>query len=96
MSITVFKHEISLHLGAKCKWSHIKLHKAEGTKHLVWGKLSLYIEDLTSAHYAVCAECNSSEIGEVSTGDESLTICDGCRSVEQGYKYLTKREYEAL
>ena len=31
-----------------------------------------------------CKECDSTEIGEQSAGDEGWTICQSCQSVEQG------------
>ena len=36
--------------------------------------------------YAIqaCKECDSTEVGEQSAGDESWTICRSCQSVEQG------------
>lgn len=36
----------------------------------------------------VCAECESPDAREVSYGDEGLTVCPDCQSVEQGYKYV--------
>lgn len=68
----------------------------DGYVHIVFGRLSLVIEKWDIERYAVCAECESTEIGEVSSGDEGWTVCQDCRTVEGDYKYLNKREFERL
>jgi len=34
----------------------------------------------------VCKVCGDQEAHEVSAGDEGLTVCDACKSIEGGYK----------
>lgn len=43
----------------------------------------------------ICAQCGSPEIGEKSFGDEGLTACEDCQSIEGGYQWITTREAEA-
>lgn len=78
-------------------WSHFKKHRLvynDRGGHIVWGKLSLHWEDTSEQCYPVCRECDSPDIGERSWGDESLTVCDSCETVEGGYKYVSLKEYE--
>lgn len=44
--------------------------------------------------FLVCAECGSISIGEVSYGDEGLTVCRSCGTVAGGYREVTEEEYE--
>jgi hypothetical protein len=67
-----------------------------GTWHLVFGKLSIHIQDMELECHAICAECNSPEIGEVSFGDDGVTVCPDCQSIEQGYRYVSANELENL
>lgn len=92
---TIGKYDIELSNSALWPWTHFKIHKRESCVHVVWGRLSLIVDDWTREVYATCAVCGSSEIGEVQAGDEGLTVCQDCQSIEQGYKYLNKREYYA-
>lgn len=101
MYFSLGKYDISVNLRAKRPWSHFKIHthsKDHYSKHLVWGKLSLQIEDAVSesADYSACKLCDSTEISFIPEGDEGLTICQDCGAVEQGYQYLSKRQWEAL
>ncbi len=41
---------------------------------------------------ATCGECGSLDIGEVQAGDEGWTVCQGCQTIEGGYKYITEAE----
>ena len=77
---------------ARCEWTHFRVHKGEASRHIVWGRLSLVVEDGTAPVVATCAQCGSLEIGEEHAGDEGWTVCRDCRSVEQGYKYISRRE----
>lgn len=79
---------------ARQPWAHFKIHRGENTRHLVWGRLSIHVEDVTAEVYRLCNVCGSAEIGEVSSGNEGLTVCQSCGSVEQGYKYVNLTEYE--
>ena len=51
-------------------------------------------DEIDSQEYRLCKECGSADIGEHRAGDEGYIICGSCRSVEQGYKYVTAAEYE--
>lgn len=94
MKLTFFKWDIEVNLRAQHSWSHLRILRVNGYKHLVWGKLSIVVENWTLEIHALCSQCNSPEIGEVSWGDEGLTVCQSCGSIEQGYDYVNLREYE--
>lgn len=97
MSITLGKYDLEMDLLARRPWTHFKINHRSGVRHLVWGRISILIEDWTREDYArICSQCDSDEIGEVSSGDEGCTVCEACGAVEQGYRYLNKREYEAI
>jgi hypothetical protein len=93
---TIWKYDFTIDLRARREWNDFKVFKSEGTRHIVWGKLSFLVEDWTLEIHPVCAQCDSWEIDEHSVGDESFTICGSCRSIEQGYRYVNLREYERL
>lgn len=40
----------------------------------------------------VCACCMSPDAKEISYGDESLTHCPECETIEGGYKYIHESE----
>lgn len=92
--LTFFNWDIAAGLTARWNWTHFKIHHTEFSWHMVWGKLSILIENWTIECHTVCAECDSADIGEVSHGDEGWTVCRSCRSIEQGYRYVNLREYE--
>lgn len=92
---TLGKYDLQLGRALR-PWSYFKVHKTDTTWHLVWGSISLFIEDWTAKVYTCCKVCQSPDIGEKSLGDESWTICESCGSIEQGYRYLNKREWEKL
>lgn len=95
MRLTILNWIVSASLRARWDWTHFRIHRTEYSTHLVWGKLSIQIENWAIQCHAVCAECGSGEIGEVSSGDEGWTVCQSCQSVEQGYRYVNLKEYEA-
>lgn len=94
MRTTIGNFDLEVSLRALKPWRHFKIHRTDTARHLVWGKLSIHIEDWTMEVHKVCAECGSRDVGERGYGDEYLTVCSSCRSVEQGYKYVNLREYE--
>lgn len=94
IKFTCFNWDIRISLAARQPWTHFKVHHTEYSMHIVWGKLSIMIENWKLEVHQVCAECGSSDISEQDCGDEYLTICSSCRSVEQGYKYVNLREFE--
>jgi hypothetical protein len=77
---------------ARCAWTHFKILRMESGRHIVWGKLSITVEDGTLECIPTCAQCGSFEAKEVAAGDEGWTVCPDCRSVEGGYKYITTRQ----
>lgn len=93
---TIGNYDIDLNTNAKVSWLKPKLYKRDNYSHFVWGKLSIIVENWTLDNYPICAECESTEIGEIGHGDEQWTVCPDCRSVEQGYIYLNKRQFETL
>jgi hypothetical protein len=96
MRARIGKYSIELNARARWPFKHFKVHKGEASTHVVWGKLSLVIDDMKAEVYKVCSQCGSTEIGEVRFGDEGLTVCRSCCSVEQGYDYISLEEYERL
>jgi hypothetical protein len=94
---TIGKWDIEFTNRSMHKWTHFKTHRFnEGQLYVVWGPLTVMVEDWTAETYALCAQCDSTDIGEVGYGDEGLTVCSDCQSVEQGYKYVNKREFERM
>jgi hypothetical protein len=94
MRITILNWDVSIGFRARCAWDSFKLYHGESTHHLVWGKFSIYIENWTLEVHRVCAECDSTDVGEIHHGDEGWTVCQSCQSVESGYRYVNLREYE--
>lgn len=90
MNFTLGKYDIDLNFRACRKWTDPRWFKhRNGDRQFVWGRLSVHVEDWAAEKYALCAECGSDEIGEI--GD--CTVCAACQSIEQGYRYVNKREY---
>lgn len=96
MNFTIFNYNIRIGMTARWPWSCFKIHKYDYSRHLVWGKLSICVENWALEVHPICKECKSTEISEVSSGDESLTVCQACNSIEQGYEYVNLHEYEKL
>ena len=90
MRFTVGNYDFRVSTTARKPWTSFKIHTSEIGKHLVWGKLSASYDNWALEVHPICAECGSSEIGE--SGE--LTVCQACRSVEQGYRYVNLREFE--
>lgn len=95
MHSTILNWDLSISLTARHACSHVKLYRHDGAFHLVWGKLSILIENWTLEIHPLCAECGSVEVGEMRHGDEGWTVCQSCRSIESGYRYVNLREYNA-
>lgn len=94
LRMTIGKYDITFKTHAKCELNHFKIHRRDGGKHIVWWKFSLLIEDWKAEIYPICAECGSQGIGEIGCGNEGWSFCESCRSVECGYVYVNKREYD--
>ncbi len=94
-TLSIGRYDVTLSTTARRAWNDFKVFPLEcGGRHIVWGRLSLMLEDGCTECIPTCTECGSREIGEVSSGDEGWTVCQACRSVERGYVYLTKRGAE--
>jgi hypothetical protein len=97
MVVNIFNWCIELHFRARKPWTHFKIwglqYNTRG-RHIVWGRMSLHFENVVEKCYPVCRECSSPDIGEKSAGDESFTVCDSCQTVEGGYAYISRAEYE--
>jgi hypothetical protein len=99
MTFNIKQYRFSIQLRSKYYGSFFKAFKCV-EEHVVYtrilsiGRLRFELEDMETEHIATCAVCDSTEIGEVWAGDEGLTRCQDCGSVEQGYKYISQREYE--
>lgn len=89
----LFNHTLEISLSSLRPWTHCKLHnrKALKYKHLVWGKLSILWGQPHLAEMHVCAECYE-EIQLV--GNDYLSFCEGCQSIEGSTKYITVEEWE--
>jgi len=96
INFSLFQWDISIDLAALRDWNEFKVFKdrSEGYFHLVWGRISILIENGELECIPTCAECGSEEIGEISSGDEGWTVCLSCRSVEQGYTYISRRAFD--
>lgn len=95
MKLAIGRFDINAHLRARRKWREgPRWFKGDAERHFVWGRISVHVEDGEAEVVPTCAACDSDEIGEQSRGDESWTICTACRSVEQGYVYVSRREAE--
>lgn len=96
MRFSIANYDVSVQLHARRPWTHFKIHNRAhiGVWHLVWGKLSIYVENATLPVYPTCGECGSTEIGEVSCGDEGWTVCPDCGTIEGEYIYLSSREID--
>ena len=107
MRIALGRYRLTVRLHARCPWTHFKTYKyREGSmyfgpvyaRHLVWGRLSILLEDIDLELFGTCKLCGSYDIAEQSGGmdsDESWTVCDNCGAIEQGYTYLSIRQLEA-
>lgn len=94
---SIGKYDVTICNTSRRSWKEGLLkfrYRDEATVHYILGCLSILIEDATAEVYRICAECGSDEIGEQSYGDEGWTVCQACRSVEQGYEYISKRQME--
>jgi hypothetical protein len=93
---TVGRWVIEISTRARREWNHIHHWRSRETtaQSWIWGRFVFGIEDWTAEVYPLCAQCDSPDIGEVSCGDEGWTVCQSCRSVEQGYRYVNLREFE--
>jgi hypothetical protein len=96
LRFTIGHYDFSIDFRAKREWNDFKVFKSEGTRHIVWGRLSILVENWFIEIHPVCAQCGSWEINETWARDEGWTICQSCRSIEGGYNYVNLREYEKL
>lgn len=94
MRFTLGRYDFSIGLHARFGFSHFRIHRSETTWHMVWGKLSVHVEDWSIEAHRLCLQCNSPDIAEVHAGDEGVTVCSSCRTVEGEYKYVNAREYD--
>ena len=96
LDFTLGRWDVSVSRARRSFLEFPRKRRTENGMHCIWGIFSLSIEDRLTECYAVCACCNSPEIGERFSGDEGWTVCEECGAVEQGYEYLNKIQYEAL
>lgn len=94
MIFTINKWRVSISFKANRPWTYSRIYKYEYGMRIVWYRLSVSIDDMELVHIPICKLCDSDEIGEVHAGDESWTMCRSCRAIEQGYKYISLKEYE--
>lgn len=94
MLFTIGNLDVRADLRSRQPWTHFRIHRTEYSRHLVWGKLSILVENWALEVHPICGQCGSGEVGEVGSGDEGWTVCQSCRSVEGGYEYVNLRKYE--
>ena len=94
MNFTFGRFDVSLNLRSRRRWNTVYYRRDSTELRLVWGRVSLHIEDWQAEVHPTCKQCGSADIAERSYGDEGWTVCDSCQSVEGGYVYVNKREYE--
>lgn len=92
--------DVELSNGARWGWGHLKLHKSRDGHyrnaklnglHLVWGKLSLNVNQHYLIEYTVCADC----YGEIrSNGD--VDYCDECHQIEGETITATEEKLEEM
>lgn len=94
MFLAFGKWDIRARFSALAPWREIRLYRErhEGSYHLVWGRLSVVVEDGELDIVPLCRQCDSPEVGEVFAGTEGLTVCRECSTVEGGYQYVSRRE----
>jgi formamidopyrimidine-DNA glycosylase len=91
----LFNYVVEARLSARHPWTHLKNHRHETYRHLVWGRLSVIYGQPHLTPMRVCSEC-SEEIQAVSAGDESWDWCESCQQVEGDTETITLEEYEAI
>lgn len=88
---------IEFNASARWDWSHFKIHKHRNTqgfyRHIVWGKLSLSISQPQIETVTLCSGCDE-EMGSVSFGDECLSHCESCQSIEGDTYEVSLWDYE--
>lgn len=94
MTLSLGKWDIQVSTRARQPWRHFRIHRGEASRHLVWGRVSVVVEDGAAEVVPTCAGCGSVEIGEVSAGDEGWTVCSACGAIEGGYRYVSRRDAE--
>lgn len=90
------KWELRASFSSLHKWNHLKLHRYESYSHFVWGKLSVILDDLDYPIHEVCGECDSNEDSINRLGEDYLTHCSACGTIEGTTKYLSERELRAV
>lgn len=90
----LFNYSVEVNLHARWSWSHFKIHKYPLYWHIVWGRVSAIVGQPHLEEMGICSECSSTDIGEVSAGDEGWTVCQDCGTIEGGYEYITVEEAE--
>lgn len=95
MVFTFGKYDIDINLRARRSWRTLYRTNSASRRRLVFGRLSVTLEDWQARIHPVCAQCRSSDVGERGYGDEGWTVCNSCESVEGGYVYVNLREYES-
>ena len=93
-SFKIGRFEFKISNGSLRPWGHFKVHRYAYHTHVVAGRVSLEYGRPGLEEVALCAQCGSPSIGEVSAGDEGWTVCRDCGSVEQGYERVTLEEAE--
>lgn len=90
----VGRWDVEFTTNARCTYRRLKKHVTATGSHWVWGRFSLMIEDGTEEVHLVCAECDQGILRTVSWGDEGLSVCPMCRSIEGATRYVSNRELE--
>lgn len=96
-----FNYVLEISLGSRHKWNHFRLHRHRTGphwsfghiywRHLVWGPISVIFGQPHLVPVIVCKACGE-EIRLV--GEDYLSWCEGCQSVEGETEEITTEEYE--
>lgn len=95
----ILGYYVEFNASARWPMTHFKIHRNrynEGFKrHIVWGKFSLHISQPQYETVTLCSECDGDEpIENVSYGDEGLSVCPNCRTIEGKTHEISLWDYE--
>ncbi len=88
----LFNHILEISLSSRHPWTHFKLHKHQGYKHLVFGKLSVIFGQPHLVEIEVHKGCGAEVHG---IGEDGISYCTGCETIVEGdTEFITTEEYE--
>lgn len=94
INFTLGNYDVSFSSSVLRPLSSARFIRRESYVHVVWWKFSLCVTNWALEVHPVCAQCGAADVHECPAGDEGLTYCNSCGSVEGGYEYVNLRQYE--